>query len=43
VFATAPFPPAWLGWMVLAPLAVLLADTLHKAVLRKTLLSGRRA
>lgn len=43
VFATAPFPPAWLGWMALAPLAVLLADTLHKAVLRKTLLSGRRA
>jgi magnesium-transporting ATPase (P-type) len=35
MFAMAPFPPAW---MALAPLTVLLADTLHKAVL-----SGRRA
>ncbi len=48
VFATAPFPPAWLGWMALAPLAVLLADTLHKAVLhkaalRKALVNGRVA
>ncbi|MEB3183207.1 MAG: cation-transporting P-type ATPase [Cyanobacteriota bacterium] len=31
VFATAPFPLAWLGWIALAPLVVLLADTLHKA------------
>jgi Ca2+-transporting ATPase len=30
VFATAPFPVAWLGWMALAPLVVLLVDTLHK-------------
>jgi magnesium-transporting ATPase (P-type) len=30
VFATAPFPVAWLGWMALAPLLVLLVDTLHK-------------
>jgi hypothetical protein len=33
VFAMVPFPLAWLGWMALAPVAVLLADTLHKAVL----------
>jgi magnesium-transporting ATPase (P-type) len=30
VFATAPFPLAWLGWMALAPLLVLLVDTVHK-------------
>ena len=33
VFAMAPFPPSWLGGMALAPLAVLLADTVHKAAL----------
>jgi Ca2+-transporting ATPase len=33
VFAMAPFPPGWLGVMALAPLAVLLADTAHKAAL----------
>jgi len=31
VFAMAPFPPGWLGGLALAPLAVLLADTAHKA------------
>jgi Ca2+-transporting ATPase len=29
-FGTAPFPSAWLGPMLLAPLAVLTADSLHK-------------
>jgi magnesium-transporting ATPase (P-type) len=29
-FGTAPFPTAWLGPMLLAPLAVLTADSLHK-------------
>jgi Ca2+-transporting ATPase len=33
VFAMAPFPPGWLGGLALAPLAVLLADTAHKAAL----------
>ncbi|HYP04285.1 MAG TPA: cation-transporting P-type ATPase, partial [Cyanobium sp.] len=33
VFAMAPFPASWLGLMALAPLAVLLADTAHKAAL----------
>jgi len=35
VFAMVPFPLAWLGWMALAPVAVLLADTLHKALLNR--------
>jgi Ca2+-transporting ATPase len=35
VFGTAPFPPAYLGPMALAPLAVLLADTVHKRVLAR--------
>ncbi|MEX1324446.1 MAG: HAD-IC family P-type ATPase, partial [Synechococcaceae cyanobacterium] len=30
-FGTAPFPPGYLGPMALAPLAVLLADSVHKA------------
>ncbi len=35
VFGTAPFPLAWLGWIALAPVAVLLADTLHKLLLAR--------
>jgi magnesium-transporting ATPase (P-type) len=31
VFELSPLPQAWLGWLALAPAAVLLADTLHKA------------
>ncbi|MEB3321895.1 MAG: cation-translocating P-type ATPase C-terminal domain-containing protein, partial [Synechococcaceae cyanobacterium] len=31
-FALAPFPPSMLGPIALAPLAVLLADTLHKSL-----------
>jgi Ca2+-transporting ATPase len=30
VFSMEPLPRPWLGWLPLAPLAVLLADTLHK-------------
>ena len=30
VMGTAPVPPAWLGWLVLAPLLVLLADQGHR-------------
>jgi Ca2+-transporting ATPase len=30
VFGMAPFPGRWLGWMVLAPLGVMLADDLRK-------------
>ena len=33
VFALAPFPLAWLGWIAIAPLVVLLADTAQKALL----------
>ena len=32
VFGMAPLPPPWLGWLLLAPAAVLLADTLHKSL-----------
>ena len=39
VFATAPFPVAWLGWMALAPLLVLVVDTLHKRL--QASLAGR--
>jgi Ca2+-transporting ATPase len=34
VFSMEPLPRPWLGWLPLAPLAVLLADTLHKGSLR---------
>jgi len=30
VFGMEPVPRSWLGWIGLAPLAVLLGDTLHK-------------
>ncbi|MGB5134847.1 MAG: cation-transporting P-type ATPase [Prochlorococcaceae cyanobacterium] len=35
VFGTAPFPLAYLGPMALAPVAVLVADTLHKMLIRQ--------
>ena len=34
VFNMAVLPPGWMGWIGLAPLAVLLSDTLQKQVLR---------
>ena len=33
-FGMAPFPVAWLGWMALAPVLVLLVDTAHKGINR---------
>lgn len=30
VFSMEPLPRPWLGWLPLAPLLVLMADTLHK-------------
>ena len=33
-FGMAPFPVAWLGWMALAPVLVLLVDTAHKGIYR---------
>ena len=35
VFSMAPFPRAWLGWIALAPLLVLAADTAQKAWLSR--------
>ncbi|MFM7269156.1 MAG: cation-translocating P-type ATPase, partial [Cyanobium sp.] len=35
VIALAPFPLAWLGWIAIAPLVVLLADTAQKALLAR--------
>jgi len=36
VFALAPFPLAWLGWIAITTLVVLLADTAQKALLART-------
>ncbi|MFZ9228367.1 MAG: cation-translocating P-type ATPase [Prochlorococcaceae cyanobacterium] len=41
VFGLTTLPPSWLGWLVVAPAAVLLADTLHKGWQR--LRQARRA
>jgi len=43
VFGMMPLPAGWLGWLILSPVAVLLADTLHKRLLSQRITRLRRS